>query len=293
MGDLMRNTEKNLIMAFIDEIQARNRYELFANIAKRDGYLLISKFFDEIANEEKMNANWNYLMYQQVKKGELNKKIKLEIEASIYYGKTIENLTNAIAEEDYQWKEKYPNFANVADKEGFTDIATRLREIANYKKQNSNRFKMLLKIIKNDPLFNNTELVAWKCLQCSFYIAMNELPEDYICPTCGHLKPYFQRELYRLEGEDNLIKPKKKIIWICMKCGYKKEIDELSADWKCPTCGHNKSYFKRKPSEIKNDYKLIKHREMAVYICTECGYDSKIELPDDWKCPECGHPKNI
>lgn len=46
-------TEKNLLTAFAGESQARNRYDYFAGQAKKDGYVEMSRAFEEIANQEK------------------------------------------------------------------------------------------------------------------------------------------------------------------------------------------------------------------------------------------------
>ena len=49
-------TEKNLLIAFAGESQARNRYTFFASQAKKEGYVQISKVFEETANQEKEHA---------------------------------------------------------------------------------------------------------------------------------------------------------------------------------------------------------------------------------------------
>ena len=46
-------TEQNLLAAFAGESQARNKYTYFASRAKKDGYVQISKLFEETANNEK------------------------------------------------------------------------------------------------------------------------------------------------------------------------------------------------------------------------------------------------
>ena len=49
-------TEKNLLTAFAGESQARNRYDYFASQAKKDGFVQISKIFEETALQEKEHA---------------------------------------------------------------------------------------------------------------------------------------------------------------------------------------------------------------------------------------------
>ena len=49
-------TEANLKEAFAGESQARNKYTYYASQAKKDGYVQISKIFEETANNEKEHA---------------------------------------------------------------------------------------------------------------------------------------------------------------------------------------------------------------------------------------------
>ena len=49
-------TEANLWTAFAGESQARNKYTYFASKAKKDGYVQISKIFEETAANEKEHA---------------------------------------------------------------------------------------------------------------------------------------------------------------------------------------------------------------------------------------------
>ena len=49
-------TEKNLLTAFAGEAQARNRYDYYASVARKEGYVQISAIFAETANQEKEHA---------------------------------------------------------------------------------------------------------------------------------------------------------------------------------------------------------------------------------------------
>ena len=49
-------TEKNLMMAFAGESQARNKYTFYASQAKKDGYEQISAIFTETADNEREHA---------------------------------------------------------------------------------------------------------------------------------------------------------------------------------------------------------------------------------------------
>ena len=46
-------TEKNLLVSFAGESQARSRYKFFASVAKKEGYEQISAVFAETANRKR------------------------------------------------------------------------------------------------------------------------------------------------------------------------------------------------------------------------------------------------
>ena len=289
----MKNTEKNLIFAYLDEIQARNRYELFADVAKKQNYFFIFSCFKDIAEEEKLHANLIYKMYQTIKEDKLDKKAKIEIETPLFYGNTIENLENSLFEEEIDWKNKYPNFIEHAEVEDFQEIAKNLKDIANSERQHSHRLKMLLNLIKNKFTINNDELTVWKCMECGFEVAVEELSEDFICPSCGQLKPYFQRLGFKLTEKDQMFLSKESNNWICMECGFEILIEVLPENWRCPNCKRNKSYFKRKIPELTTDISSSEAEEEIIWICMECGYEIQIkQLPDYFRCPICKRNKS-
>ena len=91
-------------------------------------------------------------------------------------------------------------------------------------------------------------------------------------------------------------------VWVCRICGYvydeAKEgvpFEQLPDDWTCPWCKHPKSDFELKAPEAPKDAPAAK-----VWVCKICGYvyDEAKEgvpfeqLPDDWTCPWCKHPKS-
>ena len=136
-------TEKNLLAAFAGESQARNRYSYFASQAKKEGYEQIAAIFEETANQEKEHAKREFKF---LKGGEV------EVTASFpagVIGKTVDNLKAAAAGEHYETTEMYPGFAEVADKEGFAEIAEVFRNIAVAEKRHELRYLALAKNINN------------------------------------------------------------------------------------------------------------------------------------------------
>lgn len=230
--------------------------------------------------------------YQQLKKDEPFENLTIEIESPTISGTTSQNLESAIKGEDLEWQEIYPNFANIADEEGYPDIAKRLRDIALIKKNHSQRFQMLLKVVDDEILFKKGEINVWKCLECGFEVALDQLPNDWKCPTCGHLKSYFQRQVLKLGIDENTFKQKKRFGWVCMECGFEVASDELPDNYKCPSSGHPKSFFRRQALKLDKSDILLKSKEKVIWNCMECGDEVEIdELPEDWKCLSCGRSK--
>ncbi|MHA1658453.1 MAG: rubrerythrin [Promethearchaeota archaeon] len=190
----MKKTVENLMAAFIGESQARNRYTLFSKIAKKEGYGLIAKIFEETANQEKEHGGWNYKMLQELKKEESFEDLTLKAGGPTTYGTTEENLKSAIAGEDYEWKEMYPGFADVAEKEGLPEISNRLRAIAIAEKHHSERYGKLLKLVGDDAFFKRGKKIVWICLECGYEVEMDELPENWKCPSCSHPRAYFRKK---------------------------------------------------------------------------------------------------
>jgi rubrerythrin len=286
----MKRTAINLMNAFIHEAQARTRYELFARVARREEFLLIAKIFKEFSKQEKENAYWNFVMLQQLKKEENVESIKIEIESPTTYGSTAENLESAIREEEEEGFQLYPRLADIANDEGYTDIAIRLREVAKTEKNHLYRFKTLLKLIQEGAFFNNKQITVWKCMGCGYEEISDKLEEDFKCPICGHLKSYFQKEVFDLVNQNLITKEKEKSIWICMECGFEVVLQKLPDNWKCPSCKKPKEYFKRKPTFPKKSTKLDSKREKATWVCLQCGNEEKVDLPSNWKCSICGYP---
>ena len=126
----MTKTIENLTKAFIGESMARNRYTIYAKIALKEGYEQISELFLLTAENEREHAKWLFRMINAIKEDGNPTKIIVESEAPLVLGNTIENIKGAIEGENYEYTHMYPEFADIAEKEGFKDIAKRLRAIA-------------------------------------------------------------------------------------------------------------------------------------------------------------------
>lgn len=177
-------TEKHLLIAFAGESQARNRYTYFASQAKKEGYEQIAAIFLETADNEKEHAK---RLFKLLEGGEV------EIIASFpagVLGSTKENLKAAAIGENYEHTKMYPEFARIAEEEGFPDIAAIFRAIAVAEKQHERRFLALLENIDKDRVFKRDTVVKWKCRNCGYIHEGTEAPEK--CPACAHPRAYFE-----------------------------------------------------------------------------------------------------
>ena len=177
-------TEKNLLIAFSGESQARNRYTFFASKAKKDGFVQISKIFEETAAQEKEHAE---RLFKFLEGGDV------EVTASFPAGiiaSTADNLKAAAAGEDHEWQEMYPSYAKIARAEGFEEIADVMEHIAVAEKQHSKRYKALRQNILDGKVFKKDGKIVWRCLNCGYIHEGDSAPEK--CPACAHAKDYFE-----------------------------------------------------------------------------------------------------
>ncbi|MGD9129931.1 MAG: rubrerythrin family protein [Candidatus Woesebacteria bacterium] len=188
----MKKTLQNLTKAFIGESQARNRYSFYAKIAKKEGYEQIAEIFLITAEQEKTHAKRLFEHIQELKKklGIKTDEITVEALAPIVYGKTAENLKAAIAGENYEYSEMYPEFAKVAKAEGLSKIALRLNSIAKAEVHHEERYKKLLKEVEAGTVFKKSKKTYWICRECGYMHFAKQAPSK--CPSCDHPQAYYQ-----------------------------------------------------------------------------------------------------
>ncbi len=177
-------TEKNLLTAFAGESQARNRYTYFSSQARKESYQQIMGVFLETADNEKEHAK---RLFKFLEGGEVE--IKASFPAGLI-GDTKENLKAAAAGENYEHTKMYPEFAIVAEKEGFQEIASVFRAIAVAERQHEKRYLNLLENMEKDRVFKRERVVKWKCRNCGYIHEGTEAPEE--CPACAHPREYFE-----------------------------------------------------------------------------------------------------
>jgi rubrerythrin len=188
----MKQTIENLTKAFIGESMARNRYSIYAKTAEKDGYPQIASVFLETAEQERQHAKWLFRLINELKtkhNGSYDT-IHVEAEAPTISASTADNLKAAIAGENYEHTSMYPEFADVAEKEGLPEIANRLRSIAVAELHHEQRYQKLLKEVAAGTVFKKDKKYVWICRVCG-YMHESDSPPD-ICPSCDHPARFFQ-----------------------------------------------------------------------------------------------------
>ena len=166
-------TEKNLMEAFAGESMARNKYTYFASKAKKDGFVQISKIFEETADNEKEHAK---LWYKYLNGGSVSD--------------TPANLLAAAEGENAEWTDMYARRAAEARAEGFDEIAEKFEQVGAIEKHHEERYRKLLKNIEDKVVFSREGDCIWQCSNCGHIVVGKQAPEE--CPVCNHPQSFFQ-----------------------------------------------------------------------------------------------------
>jgi rubrerythrin len=177
-------TEQNLLKSFAGESQARNRYTLFAEKAKAEGYEQIADFFLETAHNEYEHAKvfFGFLEGRDV-----------EITATYPAGKvgtTAENLAAAAAGEHEEFVSLYPSFALTAEEEGFKAVAIAYKNILKIEEDHEKRFLKLLANVEKNEVFERGTQEIWYCRECGHVHVGEKAPKA--CPVCKKPQAYFE-----------------------------------------------------------------------------------------------------
>ena len=176
----MNKTQENLLKAFAGESQARNRYAMFAKMARKQNLEWIARVFEETADQERTHAEEEYEMITDpvVTTDSLNIKP--------FSKNTIENLKYAAEGEHHEWTEMYPSFEEQAKVDGDAEAERLFREVKEVEEKHEERYIILAKKLDDNTLYNSEVELEWKCVNCG-YIHKGKTPPE-TCPLCK--KPY-------------------------------------------------------------------------------------------------------
>lgn len=189
----MKNSKtfQNLMNAFAGESQARNRYQMYAKIAKKEGWSNIAAVFEETAGNEYYHAKEFYTLLVDMV-GEDNLPEMMEVNASYPVARksTHDNLLYAAAGEAEEVT-MYMDFANTAKEEGFDKAYTKFKTISAVEAHHSDRYKKLAELLKTEQLLSKTEKTSWKCMKCGHIHVGPSAPK--MCVICDHSEGHFEK----------------------------------------------------------------------------------------------------
>jgi len=181
-------TKTNLMKAFAGESQARNRYTFAANVAKQKNLPVIEAVFKFTAGQELEHAKVFYDFLKELS----GEKITIEGDYPVdNYDDVLKLLKTAHNNEMDEFEPVYPDFAAIANKEGFTQIGAKFNAIAQIEKTHAKRFKMFADLMEQNKLFISDVEEEWVCLNCGYVVKSTEAPK--VCPVCSHPQGYFIR----------------------------------------------------------------------------------------------------
>lgn len=164
-------SEKNLLTAFAEESQSRNKYSYFASVAKKEGYEQIAGIFLKIAKNEKEHA-------------------KLWLKELNGIDSTVNNLKTAAEGEKYVWTNMYVGFAETADKEGFTELAEKFRDVTAIERYHEQCYRELLCNVVTKKVFEKSTVQIWECRNCGNIVLEKTAPE--VCNICMNPQGCFE-----------------------------------------------------------------------------------------------------
>lgn len=168
-------TLENLKAAYSGECQNVVKYLIYASKAKKDGYVGFKEIFETTSHNEMEHA-----------------KIWFKIMHNDGVPDTNTNLQDATAGEEWEWREMYPGFAETAEKEGFSEIASYFRKVAEVENAHHERYDELIKNLDEGTVFKKDKKIVWECANCGHLEYASEAPEK--CPVCAHPKAYFGKK---------------------------------------------------------------------------------------------------
>lgn len=169
----MSLTDENLKTAFAGESMARNKYDYFAKVARKEGYHYIAKIFEETALNEMQHAKEEFKLLKGINDTKIN-------------------LKEAIEGETYETNDMYPRFAAQAEKDENRVAATLFKQIAGVEAEHAVRYKKLLEMVNNNTVYKREKPIKWRCSKCGH---IHEGKEPLLkCPVCKHEREYFEPE---------------------------------------------------------------------------------------------------
>lgn len=174
-------TKENLMRAFAGESQARNRYTIAANQARRAGLDTIADLFLYTADQERAHAERFYELLRE----SAGETLFIDGGYPVDLKESIADLLKAAAHnEKEEFEEVYPAFAEIAKKEGFYEAASAFLQIAEIEHVHQKRFEKVAKMLEKNRYYEGEEVEKWICTNCGYIHEGKQAPK--VCPVCRH-----------------------------------------------------------------------------------------------------------
>lgn len=167
-------TLENLKTAIAGESQARTKYTIYGELARKEGYEEIGDIFDRTAANEKAHAElWLSLVSEGIPEN------------------TQKALENAAGGEHYEWTDMYAGFAKTAREEGFNHIAALFDMVAAIEREHEARYRCMIERIEQGKVFTEDGEIVWICRNCGHLHHGKSAPQ--VCPVCKKPQSWFER----------------------------------------------------------------------------------------------------
>ena len=185
-------TKVNLMRAFAGESMARNRYNMAASQAKKDGHYAIASLFDYTAKQEQAHASVFYKFLKEVNDSHFDISASYPVNV---YDNTIDHLDAAVKNEYEEYETIYKTFGDIAKNEGFNEISNAFYLISTIERTHGDRFKLFADSLKNSDLYKIESDAIWICTNCGHIHSGSSAP--IMCPVCSHPQGYFVNDCFK------------------------------------------------------------------------------------------------
>jgi len=166
---MKKMTEKFLNEAFAGESMAHMKYQIFSEIAEKEGFSNIARLFKAISYAEQVHATNHFRNLGNI-------------------GKTSENLQSGIDGETFEVEEMYPVYNNTAKLQGEKGAEISTHYALEAEKIHSELYKMAKDLAEKNKDIEKVDIYI--CPVCGF-THIGEPPDK--CPVCGAPKDKFKK----------------------------------------------------------------------------------------------------
>lgn len=167
-------TYANLQKAYENELMSGTKYSIYAQQARKEGYIQIGDVFDISTHHEREHGV-----------------IFLKLMNDYKVPDTLTNLMESTAAQGDKGNKIYREYAQIAREEGYENIAVLFDGIANIEINLEVTFRYFADLIKQNAVFCKEEETLWICTNCGNILG--GLCAPTICPICGFPQGYYEQ----------------------------------------------------------------------------------------------------